>query len=93
MKAKYLIVLSKTVVGVDRPMKEQSKHIQKAILVKHFLSSHGCHFVIMQFFTKLPHVCVQCVYFVKRYQIAESKAVVRFDWPMKELSMHIQKRH
>ena len=35
---------------------------------------------------------VQCNYIVKtKYQIAPSKAVVGVDWPMKELSMHIQK--
>ena len=34
----------------------------------------------------------QCVYIVKaKYQIVLSKAVVGVDWPLKELSRHIQK--
>ena len=44
------------------------------------------------FFTKLLPAYVQCAYIVKaKYQIAASKAVVGFDWPMKTLSKHIQK--
>ena len=38
------------------------------------------------------HAYVQCVYIVAaKYQIAPLKAVVGVDWPMKALSMHIQK--
>ena len=41
---------------------------------------------------KLLHAYVQCVYIVlAKFQIAPSKAVVRVDWPIKALSMHIQK--
>ena len=89
MKAKYQIVLSKAVVGVDRHIQSIYKsHIEK----KNCLSSHSCHFVF--FLTKLLHAYVQCVYIVKTmYQIAESEAVVGVDRPMKALSMHMQKRY
>ena len=41
---------------------------------------------------KLLHAYVQCVYIVSaKYQIAQSKAVVGVERPIKALSMHIQK--
>ena len=41
---------------------------------------------------KLLHAYVQCVYIVSpKYQIAQSKAVVGVEQPIKALSMHIQK--
>ena len=41
---------------------------------------------------KLLHAYVQCVYIVSaKYQIAQSKAVVGVELPIKALSMHIQK--
>ena len=41
---------------------------------------------------KLLHAYVQCVYIVSaKYPIAPSKAAVGVDWPIKALSMHIQK--
>ena len=41
---------------------------------------------------KLLHAYVQYVYIVyTKYQIAPSKAVVGVDWPIKALSLHIQK--
>ena len=41
---------------------------------------------------KLLHAYVQCVYILSaKYQIAPSRAVVGVDWPIKALSMHIQK--
>ena len=92
MRAKYQIVLSNAVVGVDRPMKALSKHLPKLIREK-CLSSHICHFVKIHFLTKLLHAYFQCVYIVKtKYQITGTKAVVGVDQPMKALSMHIQKR-
>ena len=40
---------------------------------------------------KLHHAYVQCVYIVSaKYQIAQSKAVVGVERPIKALSMHIQ---
>ena len=46
----------------------------------------------MQKKNKLLHAYVQCVYIVSaKYQIAPSKAVVGVDWPIKALSMHLQK--
>ena len=42
----------------------------------------------------LLHAYVQCVYIVSaKYQIAPSKAVVGVEWPIKALSMHIQKSY
>ena len=42
--------------------------------------------------TRLLHACVHGVYIVTvKYQIAHVKAVVGVDWPIKALSMHIQK--
>ena len=79
-------------VGVDRPIKALSMHIQKpykgiivkvlkaVILSKNFFSS------------RLLHAYVQCVNIVSaKYQIAPLKAVVGVDRPMKAPSMHIQK--
>ena len=41
---------------------------------------------------KLLHAYAQCVYIVSaKYQIAQSKAVVGVEPPIKALSMHIQK--
>ena len=41
---------------------------------------------------KVSNAYVQSAYIVRtKYQIAESKAVVGVDQPMKALSMHIQK--
>ena len=41
---------------------------------------------------KLLNAYVQCVYIVSaKYQIAQSKAVVGVERPIKALSMHIQK--
>ena len=46
-------------------------------------------FLQIIFLTKLLHAYVQCVYIVKvKYHIAESKALVEVDRPMKALSMH-----
>ena len=43
---------------------------------------------------KLLNAYVQCVYIVSaKYQIAQSKAVVGVERPIKALSMHIQKRY
>ena len=72
-------------VGVDRPIKAPSMHIQtpyKGKIV--YLSSHSCHFVKNYFFrTKFIHAYVQCVYIVQeKYQIVPSKAVVGVDWPV-----------
>ena len=80
-------------VGVDRPIKALSMHIQKpykGIIVKVLIA------VILSkikfFLTKLHHAYVQCVYIVlAKYQIVPSKAVVGVDRPMKAPSMLIQK--
>ena len=41
---------------------------------------------------KLLHAYVQCVYIEQaKNQIAPSKAEVGVDWPIKALSLHIQK--
>ena len=41
---------------------------------------------------KLLHAYLQCVYIVSaKYQIAQSKAVVGVERPLKALSIHIQK--
>ena len=65
----------------------------KALLGENCLSSNICHFVKNYFFqTKLLGAYVQYVYIVvAKYEIAPSKAVVGVDWPIKALSMHIQK--
>ena len=70
-------------VGVDWPIKALSMHIQKPKKGK--LSKFNKNY-------KLLHAYVHCVYIVlTKYQIASSKAVVGVDWPIKALSMHIQK--
>ena len=71
------IVPSKAVVGVDRPMKAPSMHIQKPIRVK--LSKED-----LSFDKKISVESVQT-------KIVPSKAVVGVDRPMKAPSMHIQK--
>ena len=41
--------------------------------------------------TSRPHAYVQCVYIIStKYQIAQSKAIVGVERPIKALSMHIQ---
>ena len=82
---------SKAVVGVDRPMKAPSMHLQK-LLGENCLSSNSCHYVKNYFFqAKIPHAYVQYVCIVApKYQFAPSKAVVGVDQPIKALSMHIQ---
>ena len=80
-------------VGVDRPIKALSMHIQKPykgiivlVLTAVILSK------IIFFSTRLLHAYVQCVYIVSaKYQMVPLKAVVEVDWPMKAPSMHIQK--
>ena len=62
--AKYQIAPLKAVVGVDRPMKAPSMHIQKPYKGK-IVSSHSCHLSKNIFFwTKLHHAYVKCVYIV-----------------------------
>ena len=65
----------------------------KALLGENCLSSNSCHLVRNYYFQiKLLHAFVQYVYIVvAKHQIAPSKAVVGVDWPIKALSMHIQK--
>ena len=80
-------------VGVDRPIKALSMHIQKPykgiivlVLTAVILSK------IIFFSTRLLHAYVQCVYIVStKYQMVPLKAVVEVDWPMKAPSMHIQR--
>ena len=93
VKATYQTAQSKTVVGLDRPMKAPSMHIQKALLGENCLSSNSCHLVRNYYFQiKLLHAYVQYVYIVvAKHQIAPSIAVAGVDRPMKALSMHIQK--
>ena len=65
VSAKYQIVPSKAVVGVDRPMKAPSMHIYKHLIRRICLSSHCCHFVKKKnFWTKLLCAYVQYVYIV-----------------------------
>ena len=52
----------KAVVGADRPMNVQSKHIQ--LYWKNCQSSHRCDFVKKKISNKLLHVYVQYVYIV-----------------------------
>ena len=82
-------------LDVDRPMKAPTLQNIKALLGENCLSSNSCHFVKKYFFqTKLLHAYVQYVYIVAaKYQIAQSKAVVGVDRPIKALSMHIQKTY
>ena len=62
------------------------------LIWKYYLSFHNYHFVKTYFWTEHLHVYVICVCIVKRkYQIAESKAVVGVDRALKALSKHIQK--
>ena len=64
----------------------------KASLWKNCPSSNCCHFVKKKFRTKLLHAYVQYVYIVaEKYEIPPSKAEVEAVWPMKALSIHIQK--
>ena len=65
----------------------------KALLGENCLSSNSCHLVRNYYFQiKLLHAYVQYVYIVvAKHQTAPSKAVVGVDWPIKALSMHIQK--
>ena len=93
VKATYQTDPSKTVVGVDRPMKAPTLHIQKPCQGENFLTSNSCHLVRNYYFQiKLLHAYVQYVYIVvAKHQIAPSKAVVGVDRPIKALSMHIQK--
>ena len=65
----------------------------KALLGENCLSSNSCHPVRNYYFQiKLLHAYVQYVYIVvAKLQIAPSKAEVGVDWPIKALSMHIQK--
>ena len=60
------LLYQKNVVGVDRPMKASSMHLQKALqlLGKICLSSHNCHFVKKKILSKLLYAYVQCVYIV-----------------------------
>ena len=78
------IAPSKAVVGVDKPMKALSMHIQKTVLVKNCLSSQSCYFFKNEFFqTKLLHAYVQCVCIGKaKFQNAQLNALVGLDWPM-----------
>ena len=79
-------------VGVERPIKALSMHIQKPykgiivlVLIAVIVSKK-------KFSTRLLNAYVQCVYIVyEKYQIAPLKAVVGVDCPMKAPSMHIQK--
>ena len=83
VSAKFQIAPSIAVVGIDRPIKALSMHIQKPYKVK--LSKFNKNY-------KLLHAYVQWVYIIStKYQIASSKAVVGVDRPIKALSMHIQK--
>ena len=78
----YQIAESEAVVGVDRPMKAISMHIQSCIK-ENCLNFHSCNFVNL-FLTKLLHAIVQRVYIVKaKYCTAPSKAVVGVDQPIK----------
>ena len=70
--------------------------LYQSLYPKNCLSSHSCHFVKKKIFfgTKFLHAYVKYVYNVKaKYQIVLSKALVGVDWPMKILSMHIQKTY
>ena len=85
ISAKYQIVPSTAVVGVDGPIKVLSMHIQKPYKGNIKLSMFNKNY-------KLLHAYVQCVYIISaKYQIVPSTAVVGVDGPIKVLSMHIQK--
>ena len=79
-------------VGVDRPIKALSMHIQKPY--KGIIVLVLTAVILSNFFfsTRLLHAYVQCVYIVSaKYRMVPLKAVVEVDWPMKAPSMHIQK--
>ena len=87
------LLLSKVVVGVDRPMKAPSMHIQKPYKGKIVQVLTAVIFFFQNYFlqTILLHAYVQCVYIVSaKYQIVPSKAVEGVDLPLKAPSMHIQ---
>ena len=76
--------------NVHKIFKPESSII-KGYIGKIVLSSSS-FFVKIFFETKLLQVYFQCVYIVMaKYQIAQSKAVVETDWPMKAQPMHKQK--
>ena len=82
-------------VGVERPIKALSMHIQKSYMVVIVLALIAVILSkIIIFSTRLLHAYVQWVYIVSaKYQIAPSKAVVGVERPIKALSMHIQKSY
>ena len=53
VSAKYQIAQSKAVVGVERPIKALSMHIQKPYKGT-IISSHSCHCVKNFFFNQTP---------------------------------------
>ena len=77
-------------LGIDQPMMAPSMHIQKPYKGQ-FSQLSFCQKL---FFLKQTPSCICSISFyivVTKYQIAQSKAVVEVDRPIKALSMHIQK--